>query len=303
MFDSLVLYHGQCRDGWCAAWTAHKCYPGAELRPAMYGTPPPEDAAGRKVLLLDFCYPRAEMEALCRVADVCVLDHHKTAQAALEGLTDAMAREGRHVAVAFDMERSGAGIAWDQLLGRESGLSAGAHEGRPWEFRPWLVNYVEDRDLWRWALPHSREVNAYISTLPYGRPEHLEAWNEAERMPLTEVIASGRVALQAVKRYAEAVCENAMVRRVRSHPNPSLANAYWDVPSVNAPQHDISEVLERLMDLNPGAKFVHGWWQRADGIYSNSLRSRGDFDVSAVARGNGGGGHRNAAGYQTREAP
>lgn len=38
----------------------------------------------------------------------------------------------------------------------------------------------------------------------------------------------------------------------------------------------------------------------ADGLIQWSLRSRGDFDVSEVAKQYGGGGHRPAAGFQTR---
>ncbi|HEY6554426.1 MAG TPA: phosphohydrolase, partial [Vicinamibacteria bacterium] len=48
------------------------------------------------------------------------------------------------------------------------------------------------------------------------------------------------------------------------------------------------------------APFVVGWWRRADGLFQYSLRSRGEFDVSAVAMGYGGGGHRNAAGFQLK---
>ena len=64
----------------------------------------------------------------------------------------------------FDMERSGAGMTWDAIhtdhdLHRE---------------RPWLVNYVEDRDLWRFKLPNSKEVNAYISS----RKQTFEEWNK-----------------------------------------------------------------------------------------------------------------------------
>jgi nanoRNase/pAp phosphatase (c-di-AMP/oligoRNAs hydrolase) len=48
------------------------------------------------------------------------------------------------------------------------------------------------------------------------------------------------------------------------------------------------------------------WWQRADGKFQYSLRSRnhlkeGDdsFDVSELAKLMGGGGHKNAAGFES----
>lgn len=47
----------------------------------------------------------------------------------------------------------------------------------------------------------------------------------------------------------------------------------------------------------PDAPFSASYCDRGDGKRSYSLRSLGDFDVSAVARMFGGGGHRNAAGF------
>src|SRR4029077_17890731 len=75
-----------------------------------------------------------------------VLDHHQTAEAELVGL------KPQNGAIHFDMERSGIGMAWDHFMGSR---------------RPWIVNYIEDRDLWRKALPHSDMVNAYLGTLEY----------------------------------------------------------------------------------------------------------------------------------------
>lgn len=281
----LVLYHAQCRDGFCAAWVAHQSWKDAEYRPVMYGTAPPaiSEIEGKHVMLLDFCFPRPILvEMLKVVAHLTILDHHKTAQADLVGL------EAPNATIVFDMDRSGAGITWDETF------SVARKSGTP---RPLLVDYVQDRDLWRWALPDSRAVNAWISSLRYGQPVNFHEWNDAEHFSLTEAINAGQVALQCIRRYTEAVCENAVRRNIRL---PRDTDGWgWDVPSVNAPQHDISEVLERLLDLNPKTAFVHGWWQRADGMYAQSFRSRGEFDVSVIAKAFGGGGHKNAAGAQT----
>lgn len=316
----VIIYHGGCIDGWCAAWVGAKRYPHAELRAVMHGTPPPTDLGGRHVLMLDFCYPRADMVALCRAAaSVRVLDHHVTAREALEGLAEQMAAEGRHADITFDMYRSGCGLAWDKLFGWQR--AGGAESWSPcvechghlhgYEYHdpgcpsraPWVVRYIEDRDLWRWALPHSREVNAYIATLPFGHigeldkaenlPLKIYEWDKVEKLPLKVAIERGGVALAAQRAYVDAAVSNALPRVVAGH----------EVPSVNAIQHNISEVLELLMDIYPGAPFVHGWWQRGDGMFANSLRSRGEVDVSRIAQLFGGGGHKNAAGYQTQSAP
>lgn len=301
----LVLYHGNCRDGWAAAWAAQKRYPDAELRPVFHGQAPPkdDDVRGRLLIIADFSYDRETTKRLAALTNVQIYDHHKTAHEALGGLDIELAHMGIPIHIVFDMQRSGAGIVWDELLsGPQLGLCtecAGSlhgytyHEPGCSSRAPWPVRYVEDRDLWRFALPHSQEVNAFLGTQPYGKPDHVAAWDALAQMQLSTAIEHGRIAHAALMEYVEAVVTNAVTRMVGDHM----------VPSVNAPQHGISELLSKLCEMNPGVPFVHGWWQRADGMISHSLRSKGAFDVSAVAKRFGGGGHLNAAGYQSATFP
>src|SRR4051812_40401811 len=92
----LVIYHAGCKDGWTAAWIAHNAFEGdCDLVSAHHGHPPP-DVAGRDVYVLDFSYKRPVMQdLLASAARVCVLDHHKTAQAELAYLCDGSAEEFR----------------------------------------------------------------------------------------------------------------------------------------------------------------------------------------------------------------
>jgi oligoribonuclease NrnB/cAMP/cGMP phosphodiesterase (DHH superfamily) len=48
-----------------------------------------------------------------------------------------------------------------------------------------------------------------------------------------------------------------------------------------------------------GPTFAMGWWQRADGLFQYQMRSVGEFDVSVLAKKHGGGGHKNAAGFES----
>lgn len=265
MSDKLVIYHGDCLDGFCAAWQAWRCLGDtAEYVPAHYGQPLP-DVDGKIVYVLDFSYPRDVMLDLLKRAVKCVvLDHHKTAEEALSGLVDE--NHSTHL-IRFDMERSGAGMARDYFAGF-------GHEC-------WLVDYTQDRDLWRFALPGSKLVNAYIGTLP----QTFEAYERASALTASDAERLG-VGSDAYKSmYVEKLCQHA--RRV------GFAG-YVDVPVVNAPYVGISEVVGALAD---SSQFAIGWFLRGDGKIAVSLRSRGDFDVSALAKRYGGGGHKNAAGF------
>ena len=76
----LVIYHGHCLDGACAAWVALHALGGVgvQLHSATYGEPPPS-VVGRDVLIVDFSYKRDVLIEMARVAkSLRVLDHHKT---------------------------------------------------------------------------------------------------------------------------------------------------------------------------------------------------------------------------------
>ena len=65
----------------------------------------------------------------------------------------------------------------------------------------------------------------------------------------------------------------------------------------NAPLFLTSDLGHEL--ANKSGTFGLVWSMAGDGQIHCSLRSNGDYDVSAIAKALGGGGHRNAAGFST----
>jgi uncharacterized protein len=272
----LIIYHKSCPDGFCAAFVAKKRYPEAALLARDHGLEPPyEEVKGKDVLVVDFSWRTREqnIEMANLAKSFLILDHHKTAQATLEGLPFAI----------FDMDRSGAGLAWDFLLGEQK---LDWHPKKPETQttlpRPWYVNYVEDRDLWRKQLPNTDEVNGYIMTLPYT----LEAWATLDMISLNRAAEIGQGALAHVKHY---------VREALPHAQKGTFGGYPAL-IINALYLNISEVAGELAKQCDGIGI--GYFERGDGLMQFSLRSRNDVDVSAIAKGYGGGGHKNSAGFQ-----
>lgn len=279
----LVIYHGNCQDGFTAAWVMRNWFAGfpphvghaaidygidVEFFAAHYGSAgePVQlpDVTGRQVWMVDFCTGREQLLALKAAASsLVVLDHHKTAQAACEGLEFCT----------FDMERSGAMLAWDYCF--------------PNAPAPWLVHYVQDRDLWRFALPLSREVNAFLQSQDLS----FESWDAASSTELEVANERGRGVLGYIDRYVREMKQQARHVTFAGHDN---------IPMVNAPYISTSELVGALAQE---ALFAVGWFERSDGVYQYSLRSRGDFDVSEVAKRFGGGGHKNAAGFSVSTRP
>jgi oligoribonuclease NrnB/cAMP/cGMP phosphodiesterase (DHH superfamily) len=268
-----VIYHGNCMDGICAATVVGKVHPRAQFYPGSYGQPPPlQDLAGRDVIIVDFSYPLEEMRAiLIAASSLLVLDHHQSAEKALEGFPGAI----------FDMNRSGAGLAWDALAGRSGD-------------RPWIVDYVEDRDLWRFALPNSREINAYLNTLPYDR----NIWEQEGARTLDEILPLGRGAWAYLQHYAKTVAQAVTRRMAIRLPD---GREFTDIPVANCPFIGGSEVCEILAKDEPFAAY---WYRDRQGRFVYGLRSdpKG-VDVATIAEQYGGGGHAHASGFRSDHSP
>lgn len=294
-----VVYHANCRDGFAAAWAVRTVFPDANFVPGNYGMVPNGfPFSGDDVVFVDFSLPRDQMELIAQKSgSLIVLDHHKTAEAALADFPD---YDGK-VKVVFDMERSGAGIAWDFFHDHSYGTcpSCGAsaptapqeHHDNCSEARPWFIDFVEDRDLWRFRLMNSRQINAYLGT----RQFTFDEWDELLKPgALGVALDAGIVVERKTQAYVTEVCKNA-------HAFDTGAGVAF---AVNAPQVDISEVLAELLALHPQADYTIGWWRRQDRRYQFGLRSRpgSDVDVSGIAKVFGGGGHKHAAGFH-HESP
>lgn len=289
----LILYHGSCPDGWCAAYIAHARYPEAKLVPLDHGAEFDfNQVQDKDVLMLDFSLRTRELnDAIAKVASsFLILDHHKTAQAVLEGASYAI----------FDMTRSGAGLAWDFLFGKDSavklpiyvdGIATGEYLEAETYPRPWYVNYVEDRDLWYWNLPNSREICAYIGTYDLT----IEAWDELAQIVPRDILTLGNGAVAHINHYVREA-----VKQAQSTFVPALHNfpvVYWfsSIAILNVPYLNCSEIGNELAKTHD---ISLTWFERGDGVIQFSLRSEGNKDISAFAKAFNGGGHRNAAGFQ-----
>lgn len=281
--QAVVLYHANCTDGFTAAYCFHK------FMEPHYG---PENVQyipvnyhemfeygkckNKDVYILDFSFPRLGLQAICDIADeVTVLDHHKTAQADLENWES----QPKNLTLVFDMTRSGAGIAWDYF----------APDGYA---RADLVNYVEDRDLWKFALSHSRPINAFIQAQEKNFLHYENVEIEVNSNP-TMVRTVGTALEEEHARICQDIANNLA--------RPCLFEfADYEGGSIkgliaNCTGHFASEVGNIL--AKQSGTFGATSYTDKDGNLRVSLRSIGDFDVSKLAKLYGGGGHKNAAGF------
>jgi oligoribonuclease NrnB/cAMP/cGMP phosphodiesterase (DHH superfamily) len=269
----LCIYHGACDDGFGAAWAVrHALGDSVEFYPGVYQAPPP-DATGRDVLLVDFSYKKPVLEQLESVArSVLILDHHKTAAEDLASVrsppnTSPGWSPLSGMWAVFDMERSGAALAWDFFHG---------------DPRPPFIEYIQDRDLWRKKLPGVDDFTVALRSYP----QDFNTWDGLVERGVSDLISEGKI----IGRYYRLRCEEFKKSAYRTH----IAG----VPCVisNAPYFVASEVAGELA-AESGLDFGACYFEVERGKFQYSLRSRGDLDVSDVARKFGGGGHKNAAGF------
>lgn len=274
MTTPLCIYHGNCPDGFTAAWVVRAAMEGllsdgCDFHPGVYGEEPP-DCTDRNVIMVDFTYPNDQMLAIASQAGtLTVLDHHQTAIANCNGLDDP---DLAHVQCWLDMDRSGARITWDYFFDGDA--------------VPDIVTHVEDRDLWRWALDGTKDYFAALTSRPYT----FEDWDEAARTPLAEMLAEGR----AINRYRDQLIAQAVVTASYEEVAGVL------MPVVNCPYayaSDVAGVLAERDDLGLAGYYYDN---RAAGVRSWGLRSTDDGpDVAVLAEKLGGGGHKHAAGFRT----
>lgn len=264
----LVIYHGSCPDGFTAAWCFWRKYgDGADYYPGVYQQAPP-DVEGRDVYLVDFSYKRDVVLGMLESArSVTLVDHHKSA---LEDLA------GMPVRANFDshtsLDKSGARLAWEYLFG----------DDQP----PQLLLHVEDRDLWRFSMPRTKEMTAYLLSHEY----NFDTWTSL--MSADTVTSLTMMAVQGeaiVRKHTKDVRElvAALTRRM-------MIGGY-NVPVLNVPYTHGSEACEIIA---VGEPFAGYYYDKPHGR-EFGLRSAPDgLDVSIVAIEYGGGGHKHASGFR-----
>lgn len=264
--DIVVIYHADCRDGFGAAYAAWKKFgDAATYVPQRTQTDLPEGITNKELYIVDFSYDQATLEKLVATnRSVVVIDHHQTAEAAVTSFPENI----------FDLNHSGAVLAWQYF-----------HPGTE---VPELLRYIEDHDLWRFALTENREYNVALGQYDV----NFEVWDA-----LIEELKDGDKKINFIAKGALiAKFEDKLVATIMKHKERVRFEGH-EVWAVNAERIYRSILGNQLAELNEaeGQTAIGIVYYRSHGAVNVSLRSRGNVDVAAIAEQYGGGGHKNAA--------
>ncbi len=266
MSQIICIYHAECMDGASAAAVVRYKYPQAKLIPAKHGDPVPQGLEKAKVFIVDFSYSPTLLKKIQGVAqEVHWFDHHKTAIPFQKEVGFGI----------VDLNESGATLTWKQLF--------------PKKKVPKILQYVRDKDLWLWKLPHSREISADLREVQNIFDPTKPVWKKLLHGQTSkqwkEMIERGKHSRCILRQRLEKAAKRGFLAFLNG---TQVFAVNWSEDS-----SDLGEMIYQELKHPVAAIFSYngeGW--------TFSLRSN-SVDVSKIAVHYGGGGHPGAAGFRT----
>lgn len=263
MTPDVILYHGGCPDGFACYVIVKRLFPevvgiSCSHSPTFVFADLLPQVTGKNVVMCDFSFARPQLDTLISVtASFLLIDHHVSAQTALADLPDQYK--------IFDQAHCGAVLTW--------------HHFYPGQPVPLLLQYVEDRDLWRKQLPSTDEVSLALHSFRYNFDKWV-LYLEDEKIP--ELMSLGSTFQTGINEYLSSKLTEVKIE-----------DGVGYVESASC-QSELGNLMMKRLDLKYAVVYSF------DGLKSQfSLRSLDNkTDVSQVAQTYGGGGHRNASGVQ-----
>ncbi len=265
MERTIVFYHANCPDGFGGAYSAWKKFGDtAQYCPLSYGKPIPENLDGAHLFFIDFCYDQEVMDSIKAVAgSLTVLDHHE----GVEEVTRSMPE------FVYDVNRSGASIAWAYF-----------HPDVP---LPTLLTLIEDDDLFRFKLPDTKAMLAYIAVKPFT----FEFWDElAQVLDDPEQKEKMLEKVRAYREYFDLLVEQSVERAKLLQ-----FEDYQILAGVTHPMKPMVSALGNALAKKQGP-FAFVLQVREEGI-AVSVRGDGSIDLAALTQKYGGNGHHDSAAF------
>jgi len=276
MNKPLVVYHGpSCADGLAAAWCFWDRYKdNVEYKVGLYQVDIDYSIfKKRTVYLVDFLYPPEVIYEICKVADhVLVLDHHENA---IKKVHDFYAES--HWPENLDMTNcdtkySGAMLAWLHLNRR---------------MPPAFIHYIQDRDLWAWKIPESKNFSRGLFSEPldfhtldrcYADPSFVE-----------HLITKGQILNDEA---------HTRIERTIKYSTRYVQAGDLIIPVTNCPIDLVSELGNLLAYTYPLAIMYFDMANSRDFSLRSAFNNPSHVAVDVVARLFGGNGHKHAAGFK-----
>jgi len=269
VYEKVVCYHHSDSDGKMSAAVVASIYPGAEFREINYNQPYSFDGlTDIMVIVVDFSFPDMQLlKDSCKL--LCWIDHHETAKKEQKELWDSDEIDGLR-----EIGKCGAWLTWEWFY--------------PHESPPTAIKLVNDYDLWIKALPESDRFNERISLQKFSKVFWVPLLEEGEH--INKYVQEGAVLLnQKKKRVVSSIKRGKKKALMVANGDGWFENVFW----INSSPMDVSltgsEILDKGYDI--AVMYFVDTDKVVFGLRSNKC------DVSKMAEGYGGGGHKKASGF------
>ena len=256
------------------------------------GKDPISDFENKNLLFVDICPSFEFLKKYSEIANqITILDHHKSSENMYTSNKDEIDKLQK-IKIIMDMKLCGCELTWKYFFGDR--------------VKPWFIEYVADRDLWKWELPNSKEVSAaihykkYINGAELGRMDILQNLN---RIEIKELIEIGTTIIDI---------ENKQL-------NGQLSRSTEGVFVVDDKEYQVvfgtvnydmrSEFGNRMATKClsngklPDFGVVWNYDSLTDSWYISLRGLDNSPDLSSISKYFGGGGHSKAAGFETKKNP
>lgn len=267
----LLLYHGNCPDGFGATIPFHIKYGDTiEYMAVNHKQKPfhgisPKIFKDRIVWMVDISFERKDTLKIRKLTkEFTNIDHHLGNQDKLGDLD----------CCHFNMNHSGAVLSWQFCF--------------PERPIPKLLLYIEDRDINNWHLPYAKEllssVDAHEKTFPVW--ENLMKRLE-DPVGFSELLEEGAVIYHYNQTLMDNIKKNVYYTDIKGH----------RVPIINTPFFR-TEIVSELAQNAPFAAGYH--YDGENFIFSLRSTDHGVNTLEIANQFTGGGGHRNASGFSVK---
>jgi nanoRNase/pAp phosphatase (c-di-AMP/oligoRNAs hydrolase) len=251
----------------------------------------------KMIIYVDYCPKRHIIDALAKDNLILIIDHHETAQEAIQGIKKGKKVEGieplpeidtdfqdyytqftqglRGVYAKFDMTKSGAGLAYRYFHNTDR--------------LPNMIKFVEDRDLWKFKYgDNTKAFHAYLLSQPFEYSKWTKVSEAAEDHDgLDAIIKKGNSVLEYCNQLVANIVEPAMVYEVNGVKYALFCtSSHWaEVGEFACEKYDLDYSIALTIDFKQNQT-------------RGSIRPKKGTDCLPLASFLGGGGHAGAAGFQ-----
>ena len=294
----VVVYHKNCQDGMAAAMCAWRLLGEIKYIPMQYNDKISDHHYfDKNVLLVDFSWDVKTLQSVRKIAKkVMILDHHRSAIEKLDEIEGCF----------FDISESGASLAWMYFFNNNV---------------PMFIEYIKDRDIWKWEFREKSEPLYYGIFDRWHRSfRDYEKYVDDENL-LNNLIEHGK----NVMKDNQDLIEN----NIAPHAQESIMfvkNRKYRIMQIKLKTRKLTSEIAEYIYTHNDVDFVVCWskhrantipeyfekfagyfpfnWIWPNQRYILSFRTNKDhIDVSKIAQSLGGGGHIKAAATQINYHP